>query len=369
MHRLRIPGTLLALGIAFLLLPHAARAATVTNAATTTSTSNVASYASGSFAPAVNDLLVVFVTSSGTTNVGSMTDSQGMGFTLATSTPKNASADTMYMFVSNVLATTTNSMTVTFALTSGTATGAAIDVMRIAGMTRTGSSAIVQTMTKANQASGGTPAATFSSAAQTGNPTVGAVGNSTSPATLTPPSSWTEQTDTGYSTPTTGQETISRNSGFTGTTITWGSTSASAFGVIIAELNTSAATAPTVSTDNAESFTPTSASLFGSISNTGGASITQSGFAYSTDSTLSSGVSTTTHGSLGGAGGFTDAISGLSATQTYYYRAYAINSSGTRYGSIRNFTTGNTTPKRQIRLFEGYKIKILSGGKLKVNQQ
>jgi hypothetical protein len=56
---------------------------------------------------------------------------------------------------------------------------------------------------------------------------------------MTPPTSWTEDSDNGYSTPTAGQESVSRVSGFTGTTVTWGGTSATAFGDIIVEIDTS----------------------------------------------------------------------------------------------------------------------------------
>jgi hypothetical protein len=70
------------------------------------------------------------------------------------------------------------------------------------------------------------------------------VGNSSSPAGIAKPTSWTEQVDVGYATPSTGLEYASRNSGFTGTTITWASTSATVWGAISVELDTSAAPTP-----------------------------------------------------------------------------------------------------------------------------
>lgn len=98
-------------------------------------------------------------------------------------------------------------------------------------------------------------------------------------------------------------------------------------------------TAPTVTTSAASSVKGNSATLNGSISATGGADATQHGFAYSTNSTLSTGVSTTTLGSKSGTGAFNQAISSLIANTTYYARAYATNSVGTGYGSIVNFFT------------------------------
>jgi hypothetical protein len=214
------------------------RAATVTHRIATASTSNTTSYASGSFTPAAGDLLIAFVVASGTVATGTMTDSQSLGFTKITSALKNSSADTVYAFVSNAQATA-SSMTVTFDCTGDSATGAIIFVASVSGVLKAGTSAILQSAIQENQAAGGTPAIAFTNAARVGNPTLGCIGNSTSPAGITPPTNWTEDAagDTGYNTPPTGGEYAFRNSGFTGTTITWGSTSGSAFGGIILEVD------------------------------------------------------------------------------------------------------------------------------------
>jgi hypothetical protein len=221
-----------------LVLTIAAHAATVTHRIATASTANATSYASASFTPAAGDLLVAFVVASGTTATGTMTDSQTVGFTKVTSAVKNASADTVYAFVSNGLVAA-SSMTVTFDCTGDGATGAVIFVASISGMIRTGLNAVAQSATQDNQAASATPAPSFSNTVRIGNPTLGLVGNSSNPAAVTPPTSWTEDAagDTGYNTPPTGGEYAFRDSGFNGTTITWGSTSATAFGAIILELN------------------------------------------------------------------------------------------------------------------------------------
>ena len=116
---------------------------------------------------------------------------------------------------------------------------------------------------------------------------------------------------------------------------------------------------PTVTTNSAEAISPTIATLFGAITNTGGANAIQSGFAYSTDAVLTTGVSTTTLGGQTGAVSFSGPTGTISANTTYYYRAYATNSAGTGYGSILSFATGNATPARKMRLFEGFKIKFV----------
>lgn len=214
--------------------------AAVTHEISTASTSNASSYASASFTPAVGDLLVVGVVASGTVAAGSVTSSAGYTFTKITSALKATSADTLYLFVANQLVTAASAQTVTFDCTGDNATGAVVNVAAIAGMARTGASAVRQSGVQSNGAAAATPTVALGAAALTGNVMFGLVGNATSPATMTAPSGWTEQNDTGYSTPTTGSEYATRNSGFTGSSVAWGSTSASAFGAIAAEFDTTA---------------------------------------------------------------------------------------------------------------------------------
>ena len=112
--------------------------------------------------------------------------------------------------------------------------------------------------------------------------------------------------------------------------------------------------APTVSTDVATNIATSSATLNGNITATGGADATQHGFAYSIDATLSTGVSTTTLGSKSGTGAFSEAVYGLDAGATYYFRAYATNSAGTGYGSI---VSTDTVRARIIRLIGGTRLR------------
>jgi hypothetical protein len=74
-------------------------------------------------------------------------------------------------------------------------------------------------------------------------------------------------------------------------------------------------------------------------------------------------------GTQSSAGSFVSPISGLLADTTYFYRAYATNGTGTAYGSILSFTTGDLIPRRHMRLFEGFRIILYEGGRLKLNQQ
>jgi len=117
---------------------------------------------------------------------------------------------------------------------------------------------------------------------------------------------------------------------------------------------------PTVTTDSAGASTPSTASLFGSITVTGGQNSTVRGFAYSTNSGLVTGVTTTTESGSFGVGAFSASIASLLSNTTYFYRAYSTNPTGTGYGSILSFSTGNSTPSRHMMLFEGFKIKLIS---------
>lgn len=126
-----------------------------------------------------------------------------------------------------------------------------------------------------------------------------------------------------------------------------------------------AGSAPTVTSNFAGSINFNSANLVASISNTGGIDASQNGFAYGTVADLSTVIATTTLGGMVGTGPFNQTIGGLSAGVTYYFRAYATNTVGTGFGTIISFSTGNATPTRRMRLFEGFRVKLFSG-KIKI---
>ena len=213
--------------------------ATVTHRVSTASTTNATSYASGSFTPGANELLVVLVIAGATADAGVVTNSQGITFTKVDHAVYRSSNDRCYIFVADSLASAV-SQTVTFACAGDQANGAVILVAGVSGMTLLGASAIRQSAKQENGAAAGTPAPAFGAACLTGNPTLGVMGNGANPAGMTPPGSWNEGADTGYNTPASGAEYVHRNSGFTGTTVTWGSSSGTAFGALIVELDSSA---------------------------------------------------------------------------------------------------------------------------------
>jgi hypothetical protein len=203
--------------------------------------------------PTVGDLIVIAVAHSGNTGFGVPTDNQSGTYVAVGSTGvKNGSADGFNFYVRTSLVSSAVSTIYTTA--PGATSGGGLAVIRVSGLTRTGTSAVRQT-SKSDNAAAGSTAVSFSAAALTGNPCLGLIFNATSPAGLTPPSGWSELVDLGYSTPTSGIEVASINSGFTSSTVTWGSNSGSAWGGMVLELDTSAV-AYTMTADPA-SFTLT----------------------------------------------------------------------------------------------------------------
>ena len=95
----------------------------------------------------------------------------------------------------------------------------------------------------------------------------------------------------------------------------------------------------TLTTTAASSITDVSAISGGNISNDGGATITVRGIVWSTSQnpTLTSNLGSTNDGSS--TGSFTSNLTSLTASTTYYVRAYATNSAGTAYGNQVSFTT------------------------------
>ncbi len=100
---------------------------------------------------------------------------------------------------------------------------------------------------------------------------------------------------------------------------------------------------PTVSTTSASLISNTTTTLGGNVTADGGATVTERGVVYSKTSVNSNplisgtGVAKNTNGS--GTGAFSKSITGLSAGTQYSFKAYAINSVGTSYGTVKTFTT------------------------------
>lgn len=225
-----------------LLFVGTAHAATVTHEVATADTGSTPN-TSGAFTPASGDLLVVWATCTGTLEATATLNSSISGFTFTQfDTEVYSTNDRIFGFVSDSLVSDTSSQTVEITIPADQCSGSNIVVEAIAGMSRDGLDAIKQS-NNTSSAGPSAPAVTFGASVLTGNVTLGAVMLNANPATVTEPSGWTESADIGHATPTKGMQTSYRNSGFTGTTITWGS-SETDWAAIIVELDTSA-TGPT----------------------------------------------------------------------------------------------------------------------------
>ncbi len=99
---------------------------------------------------------------------------------------------------------------------------------------------------------------------------------------------------------------------------------------------------PELITNAATGVTGTDATLNGEITNDQGETITESGFVYSTSPNPiigGAGVTKVQTSPTVTMGTYSEPITGLTSSTTYYYKAYAINANGTGYGDEEAFTT------------------------------
>jgi predicted RNA-binding protein with TRAM domain len=106
-------------------------------------------------------------------------------------------------------------------------------------------------------------------------------------------------------------------------------------------------TTPSITTGTATNLNSYAATLAGEVTATGGAAITERGFYYSTTNGFADGAGTkvSTAGTFG-TGAFSNTVTGLSKNTAYYFKAFAVNSAGTNYGSQVTFTTLNAPDGR-----------------------
>ena len=106
-------------------------------------------------------------------------------------------------------------------------------------------------------------------------------------------------------------------------------------------------TAPTTATLNSLllNFSTSSGTFIGNtISDDGGAEITERGIVWGTSPNPTIALATKITETTTGSGYYTSLINNLSASTAYYIRAYATNSVGTAYGNSITVSTGNALP-------------------------
>jgi uncharacterized protein (TIGR02145 family) len=100
---------------------------------------------------------------------------------------------------------------------------------------------------------------------------------------------------------------------------------------------------PAVTTTPVSEILYTSATSGGTVADDGGSSVVSRGVCWGTNSNPTIENKITNDG--GGTGQFASSLTGLSIGETYFLRAYAINSVGIEYGSEESFTTHVTGVK------------------------
>ena len=130
---------------------------------------------------------------------------------------------------------------------------------------------------------------------------------------------------------------------------------------------------PTITATSVTSITDSSAVTGGTIDTNGGAVITASGVVWDTVSnpTLDSNLGVTIESATSGS--FVSNITGLSASTTYYVKAYATNSEGTAYAVEDTFTTTSSGGgEMQFNIWQGTEITFTKSAgadpTLKANQ-
>lgn len=203
------------------------------------STSNVATYAFGSFTPATSGLLVAIAFVRATVAAGSMVNTSGtsLTWTQAVSTTWNSGADSMYLYWARTPGATAASV-YTIDVTGDNGTACLAYMFAFTGHNLTLANPLHQVATAQNAASAN-PAATFSQVLNTNNGYVAAWAgglSSSNPANVSAaPASWTETGDNGIGTPTTNASGAFRAGGETTATLTFTAAS-TAWGMIAAEI-------------------------------------------------------------------------------------------------------------------------------------
>lgn len=203
-------------------------------------------HSSGAFTPAAGDLLVAVYFGTGTSGVVPTCTSTGntAAWTNVDSTTFTTAGNNgrIFVWIQNALCTAV-STNVTCGVTDDNTSGGHIIVFRVSGMTKTGATAKLQSSEDNSHAAGTPQAVAMGAAVTTTNPTLGVMHDEGTTVAITPPTNWTERGEGIITVPTSRAEGCSRDSGYTGTTITWGTASTGVYGSYFIELDASAAAA------------------------------------------------------------------------------------------------------------------------------
>lgn len=189
--------------------------------------------------PTIGDLFVVYAfVSTNTNDTATCSDDNGSGTYTRIDVANvviSAVNHRLSVFVRDALLANTTSTIIT--ANTGSNTSGILHVVAVSGMTKTGATAVRSKGLQNNQAAG-TAAPVLNQAALTANITIAVCGSADT--AIAEPSGWTERQETNQANPTIALETATRNSGFTGTTVTFGDSSSTTFCSYVLELDGSA---------------------------------------------------------------------------------------------------------------------------------
>jgi hypothetical protein len=181
-----------------------------------TGSQNQTTYPFGSFTPTANATLVIIAAATGTVDDGNITNTSGTALTWTRIGSRNYNTvDTIYAWWARTPGSTAASVyTVDF--TGDPATGCNAVIFQITGADQTTSNPVRQFIFN-NATSTNATTGTLGSATLTGSALVAGWGGTLAANSSTPPTSWTEIADVGYSTPTANGSGAYRAGGGTAT--------------------------------------------------------------------------------------------------------------------------------------------------------
>lgn len=193
--------------------------------------------------PAVDDLIVVVHGMSGwaSGDTSVITDDQSGTYTQIGANPLSTGGGTAgALWISIRTALIPSAVSTIFTATNSGDTGGGLTVMKVTSMSRTGGNAALQNKGESTQTE--SPVVlTFAANTLTTNPIVLGVFGEDSPAALGPPTGFTETTDTGWATPTSGIHVCFVSSGQTAAAYTYASGAFTDHNEVGVELDTTAA--------------------------------------------------------------------------------------------------------------------------------
>lgn len=185
--------------------------------------------------PAAGDLIVIVAGTSGLaggTTACSDNNSGGAGTYTQVDSDRTYGANTGVLTVWVRTALVVTAASTVFTASQASSSGGGLHVYRLNGMTLLGASAVRSFGGQSAGGAGATPAPVLSDTPLPFNPILIAVASDQNAASMNPRTNYTEGADAGYQTPTNGMGSAVLDTGEISATLTFGGTTAAAFGSV-----------------------------------------------------------------------------------------------------------------------------------------